>query len=124
MEFLIKLGAPAGSVDAIMKDDGVYRVMSVFGDGCLEYYGLDIRQKRAIYNAKTVRQVQSFVSEYGVDDSITIVKKLFSPAYQGLNKGNAVGVSLFTTGYRWFANRLLLEASIDKKVEDNLWSKF
>lgn len=102
-------GKVAGSSSAILSNRDVYDVYSLFGDKTLIEYGIDIRRVKTFMSAQTLRQVQSFVFDYGVDDAKSIVSTLFSPKYKGRLRGRAVGASVFAKNMRWFADQLLLE---------------
>lgn len=99
----------AGGASAILSDPGVAEVYGLFGDMCLERYGFDIRERRSFMSAQVLRQVQSFVREYGVEDAKRIVERLFDDRYRGSYEGKTIGTSIFSKGYRWLANRLLME---------------
>lgn len=119
MEFSIDEHAPNGSADSYLSDDGVRAVWSLFGDKCLETYRTDIRTKKAMHNGRTLRQVKSFVGEYGVDDALHVVDKLFSSPYNGAYRGETVGTSIFGKSRRWLAEKLLLEYDRDSKYTQN-----
>lgn len=103
----------AGGAASILADGDVMRVFSEFGDRCLETYGIDIRTKPSFMSTQVLRQVRSFVSEYGVDDAVKIVNQAFAVPHCGNFKGAAIGTSLFSKGFRWYSNALLLEAGGD-----------
>ena len=95
MEFDVKRGV-AGSVGAMLSDASVARVYGVFGDGCLEYYRFDIREKRTFMSAKVLRQVKSFVADYGEEDAVAIVRTMFGVMHEGVWKGKPIGTSIFS----------------------------
>ena len=111
----------AGSVDALLLDDDTRIVFEAFETGCRRVYGVDIRSKRTIFNAKTLRQVQSFAKEFGADDGVRIINRLFMEPYNGKANGKTIGASIFARGFRWLANQLLLESG---EGGDMLWTKF
>lgn len=114
----------AGSVDAILADDGVREVFSLFGDKCLEVYAIDVRAQRTFMNARVLRQVKCFVAEYGVEDSKRVVERLFGQPYNGSYGGKTIGTSIFSKGYRWLANNLLMEEVRNERSGGVSWSKW
>ena len=123
MDFIIKDKAVAGSKDAILRNEDVRSVFSAFGDGCLEHYGMDIREKKSIYSAQVLRQVQSFVSEFGVDDALSVIGAMFSASRLGMDNGKPIGASIFSKSHRWLANQLLTEAYNREKSGRMTWTK-
>lgn len=93
-----------------MSDPDHQRVMSAYGDGALRCYHMDIRNNRSTWRPTVMRQLQSFVKEYGADDGVKIVNRLFSVMHEGKWKGEMVGTSIFGTHRRWMADLLLAEA--------------
>lgn len=108
MEFDVKPRG-AGSVGAILSNASVARVYGAFGDGCKRCYRMDIREKRTYMSSKVLRQVQSFVADYGEDDALGIVEEFFGVMHEGNCNGKPLGTSLFSRGFRWFADQLLAE---------------
>lgn len=102
-------GRVAGSVGAALRDPDVRAVMSAYGDGCLTYYEVDIREHRSMMSPPTMRAVRSFVAEFGPEDALTVVRNFFGPPYGGFWRGKALGSDIFTKRYRYVANRMLLE---------------
>lgn len=109
MDFELERPNVAGSAAALLRDEGVYAVMSHFGDGCLRCYGLDIRQHRSYMSAQVLRKVRSFVNEYGVDDAVKIIDRMFSPIHDGRDRGRNVGLDIFDRRLSYLANRYLSE---------------
>ena len=124
VEFNVGGGKVAGSVSALLAERDVREVFSLFGDKCLMTYGMDIRQQRSFFNARTLRQVRSFANEYGVEDSKRILEKLFGQPYNGSYRGKTIGAAIFSTGYRWLANTLLMERLQDEQSSGVSWSKW
>ena len=114
----------AGSVDALLSEDDVREVFSVFGDKCLSIYHLDVRERKSFMNTKVLRQVKSFVGEYGVEDSKRILERLFGQPYNGSYRGRTVGTAIFSKGYRWLANNLLMEEVKNEQSGGVSWSKW
>lgn len=114
----------AGSVSALLSEDDTREIFSMFGDKCLSIYHLDIRQQKSFMNAKVLRQVKGFVSEYGVEDSKRILERLFGQPYNGSYKGRTIGTAIFSKGYRWLANNLLMERMQDEQSGGVSWSKW
>ena len=108
MDFDVKRGA-AGSSGAILSDSSVRRVYGHFGDKCLETYQMDIREKRTFMSAQTLRQVQSFVRDYGEDDAIGIIDVMFGFGHEGMHRGRPIGTSIFSKSFRWMADEFLIE---------------
>ena len=108
MEFDVKPRG-AGSVGAILANEQVANVYGAFGDGCMRCYRMDIREKRTYMSSKVLRQVQTFVSDYGEDDALGIVEEFFGVMHEGNFNGKPLGTSLFSKGFRWFADQLLAE---------------
>lgn len=119
MEFELKGKPVAGSASAILQDESVRRVYGTFGDGCLRCYNMDIRQKRQFMSATTLRQVRSFIDDFGADDAIKIIKALFGVAHEGRWHGEAVGKQVFAKSHRWMAEKLLIEAEMSGTVVDD-----
>ena len=115
MKFDLRETKMAGSADAILSDPRISDVYGLFGDKILREFGIDIRQKRTFMSAKVLRQVQSFVMDYGVDDAKKIINQAFSISRKGRFKGRAIGTSLFAKNMRWYADQLLLEEGGDDK---------
>lgn len=109
MDFDITGRKVAGSAAAILSNKDVYEVYALFGDNTMREYGIDIRTKRTFMAAPILRQVQSFVKDYGVDDAKEIVRQAFSIKRKGRLNGRAIGTSLFARSMRWYADQLLLE---------------
>lgn len=108
----------AGSAYSILQNDAVRNVFSLFGDKCLDCYNIDIRTKKTFMSARVLRQVQSFVNEYGEEDAIKIIEKMFSPRYEGKFRGDILGTSIFAKNMRWLANKFLLEKAQDGSFAD------
>lgn len=113
----------AGSVDALLSEEDVALLFEAFEQGCRKVYGMEVREKRSIFNARTLRQIKSFAKEFGVEDGVRIVNRLFSEPYNGRANGKTVGASIFSKGFRWLANQLLLESSSESRGEMT-WKKF
>lgn len=96
-----------GSVASMLADDDLRELMSVYGDGVLASFGVDVRQKPSLFNANVVRSAKGFLAEYG-KDAKRIVNVLYSPPYSGRFKGGVVGPEIFSKGKRWLANSILL----------------
>ena len=109
MDFDIKPRG-AGSVGAILQDADIASIYGMFGDGCLRYYGMDIRTKRRCMDKVALNQVRSFVKEYGTEDARKIIGALFGVAHEGLWRGQPVGNAIFSKSHRWMADKLLMEA--------------
>lgn len=125
MDFNVSDKKIAGGTSAILSEEDVREVFSLFGDKCLEVYRIDIREKKTFMSVQILRQVRSFVHEFGVDDSKRIVERLFELPYSGTYNGKTIGPSIFARGYRWLANNLLMEkAQQDKYGNDMSWSKW
>lgn len=125
MDFDVSGKKIAGGTSAILADDEVREVFSLFGDKCLEAYMIDIREKKTFMSVQILRQARSFVNEFGVEDSKKIIERLFEPPYSGTYNGKTVGPSIFSRGYRWLANNLLMEkAQQEKYGNDMSWSKW
>lgn len=117
MEFNVKPRG-AGSAGAILQDVDVLKVYSLFGDGCLRCYNMDIRGKRTYESAATLKQVRSFVDDYGVEDACKVMFALFGVGHEGKWRGEAVGKSIFAKSHRWMAEKLLIEAEQMGLVEE------
>lgn len=117
MEFDVSTKKIAGSANAILSNPDVAKVYGHFGDKILFQFGIDIRTKKTFMSAQVLRQVQSFIEDYGVDDSLKIINELFSPKRKGKLKGRAVGASLFAKNMRWYADQLMLEGGGDDKPD-------
>lgn len=104
----------AGSAGAILSDASVAKVYGEFGDGCERCYRFDIRAKRTFMSAKVLRQVQSFVQDYGEEDAVKIVRTMFGVGHEGVWKGSPIGTSLFGKNFRWLSDMLLIEAEQSK----------
>ena len=113
----------AGSVDALLSEDDTRMVFEAFERGCKRAYGIDIRSKKTIFNARTLKQVKSFAKEFGSEDGVRIIDKLFMEPYNGRFNGQTVGASIFSKGSRWIANKLLLEAGSSEE-DDFVWKDF
>ena len=100
----------AGSVGALLQDAATSRVFGQFGDECLRCYNIDIRGKRTIVSARVLRQVQSFIKDYGERDALRIIDVMFNGFYNGRHKGKPLGTAIFSQSFRWLANRYLMEA--------------
>jgi hypothetical protein len=125
MDFEISGKKIAGGTSAILAEDDVREVFSLFGDKCLEVYKIDVRDKKTFMSVQILRQVRSFVHEFGVEDSKGIIERLFELPYNGTYNGKTIGPSIFSRGYRWLANSLLMEkAQQDKYGNDMSWSKW
>lgn len=116
MEFDVGGAKVAGSTKAILADPDVYAVMSAFGDGCLQYYKVDIRESKGIMNARILRYVASFVKEFGAADSVKIVKQLFNATHRGRWLNDTVGTAIFYANHRWLAEKMLMESGRGKAV--------
>ena len=113
----------AGSIDALLSDDDTRLVFEAFEEGCRSHYGIEIRSKRSLFNARTLRQVKSFAKEFGAVDGVRIIRRLFAEPYNGKANGKVIGASIFSQGFRWLANQLLLESDIGKDGDMD-WKKF
>lgn len=109
MDFNVKPGG-AGSSGAILSDSSVRRVYGRFGDKCLSVYHMDIREKRTFMSAQTLRQVQSFVRDYGEEDAMKIIDTMFGFGHEGMYRNRPIGTSIFSKSFRWMADELLIEA--------------
>lgn len=105
--------AVAGGSKALMADPAIRRVMSAFGDGCLDCYDVDIRRHRRFMSGEVLRSVRSFIAEYGEDDAVAIVKRAFGPKYDGRYRQSVFGTNIFTKRYRWLATQMLMESGGD-----------
>lgn len=113
MKFEVR-SAGAGSAGAILQNEGVRRVYSAFGDCCQRVYRFDIRTKPTYMNAQTLRQVQSFVRDYGVEDAEAIVNAFFGVGHEGMLRGKPLGKSIFSKSFRWLSDQLLIEVERDR----------
>lgn len=118
MEFNVRKRG-AGSAGAILSDSSVARVFGEFGDGCMRYYGFDIRDKPSIMSARVLRQVQSFTREYGEDDAVGIIRTMFGVGHEGVWRGVPIGTSIFSSGYRWLAEKMLIEFEQSEPIKDD-----
>ena len=91
----------------ILLGDGI-EVWEVFAEGCRKCYNIDISSKKAIANTGNYKIIRTFIREYGKEDAIRILNRLFG-FYNGVWKGQAVGFSIFYSKMRWLANELLME---------------
>lgn len=112
----------ASSAGAILKDSRVASVYGAFGDGCLRCYHIDIREKRTYTNSTVLRQVRSFVNDYGEDDALRIVDAVFNGNHNGYFRGQPIGLKVFSKGFRWMANELLLEGNQSAPNEAGTYS--
>lgn len=103
-------GRGAGSAKAIMSDPDNARVMGAFGDGALRCYHMDIREKKSYWRPTVMNQLRSFTTEYGADDAVKIVDRLFGVLHEGKWRGEVVGMGIFSQQKRWMADILLAEA--------------
>lgn len=108
---LMRDKAPSGSVAALLKEDDVHAVASEYGDGMLRCFGINVVTDRTAMTARDLRCARSFAKDYGVDNAVLIVSRLFSMPYGGKYKGVPIGAGIFYKRYRWLANRLFAEGA-------------
>ena len=121
MVFDVGDGKVAGSMGALLADPSTLNILSAFGDGCQKCYNVDIRKHRNIMNAGVMRSIASFSKYYGTDDALKIMRQFFSPRHNGKYQDRPVGAVIFSKGWRWFADSLLLECA---DVDDDIsWSR-
>lgn len=115
----------AGSSMAILSEPDVAEVYGLFGDLCIEYYFIDIREKKSFMTPVVMRQVRSFVREYGVEDAKKIVRRMFEQPRCGKRKGQVIGTAIFSKKFRWLANQMLIEKEEQDRFGDSAsWSKW
>ena len=113
----------AGGMDALLQADGVKELYDLFAEGCIKSYRFDPREKKSMYSPTVLRQVRSFIKEYGLDDAKKIIDTMFGYVHNGRERGKVVGVSIFSTAWRWYANNLLTEA-LANEAEVADWKKW
>ena len=89
--------------------ESVGQIYQRFCEYSIKYYNLDPRTKPKLMDRLILSQVHSFSKRYGIEDSLHIIDRVFSPARRGLYKGSLVGVGIFTRSYSFYADQLLFE---------------
>ena len=112
VEPFLKMGGRkgAGTIAATLSNAETREVWLAFADGCLSCYGMDLRKGGPWVTGPIIKTCETFTKNYGKDDALRIIRQLFTFPHEGAWRGQNVGTSIFTRGWRWLADSLLAES--------------
>lgn len=114
-ERLAKIAGTPHNIYSTHED--VRAVFDIFCQGYITYFNINPIEQRTMFTSAVLRGVQSFISDYGIEDAKLIVNYVFDE-WKGRNRKTPVGKELFSKRFRWLTDLALTEAKASKARDD------